>query len=528
MRFFNTAGPINPEDHYYVPHRLDEARLFQLIEQKKYFVLHAPRQSGKTTAIRMFVECLNATTNYKAFYINVEAAQAARSNISEGLRTILNRFKVGIEYYFGTQDPAFEYLQKIEDKSHISGNDLYEFLHYWSHKSDKPLILFIDEIDSLNGDTLISVLRQIRDGYIVRPHYFPQSICLIGVRDVRDYQIWSETNQNLVLGGSAFNIKAESIVLPNFSIDQVRMLYLQHSNETNQKFTNEAIEYAFYLTQGQPWLINALAYQACFVDVTDRNQPITKEIIDRAKETLILRRDTHIDQLVHKLHEPRVREIIDAIIAGKDAPEDFPTDNVSYVIDLGLVERKEKNLVIANPIYQEIIPRELNYITQLTITQETKWYQNSDGSLNMHKLFKELTQFYRENSEIWLEKFNYKESGPHLLIMAFLQRVINGGGKIHREYALGRKRVDLLILWPYYAEATKSKNNQRIVIELKIKRSEKTLIEGLEQTAEYMDTNNATEGHLIIFDPTPNISWEQKIYYKKEYVNDALVHVWGM
>lgn len=516
MRFFNTAGVINPKIHYYVPHRLNEAHLLQLIEQQKYFILHAPRQSGKTTAIRMFVQYLNEKTDYKAFYINVEAAQAARSNVNEGLRTILNRFKVGIEYYFGTQDPGYEYLQKIEDKP--SGSALYEFLHYWSHKSNKPLILFIDEIDSLVGDTLISILRQIRDGYTVRPDYFPQSICLVGVRDVRDYRIWSEADQNLILGGSAFNIKAESLTLPNFSLEQVRMLYEQHTHDTGQQFTDEAIEYAFYLTQGQPWLVNALAYQACFVDVTDYTRSITKEVIERAKEVLILRRDTHIDQLVHKLHEPRVRVIIDAIIAGKDEPEDFPLDNVNYVIDLGLIARREKKLVLANPIYQEIIPRELNYITQLTIHQETIWYQNTDGSLNMHKILESFTQFYRENSAIWLEKFDYKESGPHLLMMAFLQRIINGGGKIHREYALGRKRVDLLITF----------GTQRIVVELKIKRGEKTLPEGLIQTTEYMDTNDATEGHLVIFDPNPNISWNEKIYHKKEKFNTLSIDVWGM
>ena len=98
----------------------------------------------------------------------------------------------------------------------------------------------------------------------------------------------------------------------------------------------------------------------------------------------------------------------------------------------------------------------------------------------MHKLLEAFTQFYRENSDIWLEKFAYKEAGPHLLFMAFLQRIINGGGKIHREYALGRKRVDLLIEWILRKTL---KQKQRIVIELKIKRGPKTMEEGLEQTA---------------------------------------------
>ena len=346
--------------------------------------------------------------------------------------------------------------------------------------------------------------------------------------------IWSESEHNMVLGGSAFNIKAESLTLSNFSLAQVRDLYEQHTHDTGQKFTDEAIEYAYYLTQGQPWLVNALAYQACFRDVIDRNQPITKDVIERAKETLIARRDTHIDQLVHKLQEPRVRKIIDAIISGKDVPEEFPIDDISYVIDLGLVTKHNQKLHISNPIYQEIIPRELSYGTQLSITQQLIWYQNPDKSLNMHKLLETFTQFYRENSAMWLEKFAYKESGPHLLFMAFLQRIINGGGKIHREYALGSGRVDISIEWPYFAEVTKGKpaeeaqKTQRIVIELKVKRGAKTIEKGLEQTARYMDISNATEGHLIIFDPSDSESWDEKIFTKTEVVGKDTITVWGM
>lgn len=538
MRFFNTTGPVNPKDHYYVPHRLNEFELRQLIDQKKYFILHAPRQSGKTTIMRIFVQQLNEAAKYKAFYINIEAAQAARHNVIEGLRTILNRFKAGIIYYFGAADPAIAYLEQAVNNPIISGNALYDFLQFWSQNSDKPLVLFIDEIDSLVGDTLISLLRQLRDGFTTRPDFFPQSVCLIGVRDVRDYRIWSESEHNMILGGSAFNIKAESLTLPSFSVEQLRDLYHQHTQETGQTFTDEAVEYAYYLTQGQPWLTNALAYQACFRDVTDRTQSITKETIERAKETLIQRRDTHIDQLIHKLQEPRVRDIIDAIISGKDIPEEFPIDDLSYVIDLGLIAKRNQKLCISNPIYQEVIPRELSYGTQLSITQETAWYQNQDKSLNMHKLIKAFTQFYRENSDVWLEKFDYKESGPHLLLMAFLQRVINGGGKIHREYALGARRVDLFIEWPAVAEASSfdkatvdmmaDRLHQRIVIELKVKRGEKTVTEGLEQTAHYMDINNATEGHLVIFDRTPGKLWDEKIFTQTHTVGKNSITVWGM
>jgi len=517
MRFFNTAGPVDPKRHYYVPHRFNEVALQQLIDEQKYYILHAPRQSGKTTAINIFVEQLNASGNYRALYINVEPAQTARSNVEKGLFTILNIVKTRAHKAF-PNNSMLAFFNKIT-AAEISGNSFYECLEYLSSNLDKPLILFIDEIDSLVGDTLISVLRQLRAGYPNKPNDFPQSVCLIGVRDVRDYLIWSDKEQSMVLGGSAFNIKAESLVLNNFSLDQILMLYNQHSHETGQQFTDEAVEYAFYLTQGQPWLVNALAYQACFRDIIDRSQTITKDVIERAKDTLILRRDTHIDQLVHKLKEPRVRRIIDAIIMGNDAPQNFPIDDLQYVRDLGLIT--QKGIKIANPIYQEIIPRELVYTDQESM-QETihgsSWYQNTDGSFNTYKMLEAFTQFYRENSDIWLEKFDYKESGPHLLLMAFLQRVINGGGKIHREYALGRKRVDLLVEF----------HTQRIVIELKIDRGQQTIPEGLEQTAQYMDINNATEGHLIVFNRAPTTSWNEKIFTKKESFGSHTITVWGM
>jgi hypothetical protein len=519
MKFFTTSGPVNPEDHYAIPlsTRLNENELHELITQKKYFILHAPRQTGKTSTMLNFAKTLNAQGVYTVLYVNVEGAQAARGDFVKGEAAILSFFKEAISNFM-PNDVGLSFFDQGLHTQAAPGSKLVSFLQYWAKHSPKPLIIFIDEIDSLIGDTLISVLRQLRTGYTNRPQAFPQSVCLIGLRDVRDYRIWSDEQQAMVLGGSAFNIKAESLRLKDFTKEDVHALYLQHTQATGQKIDVLAANYAFELTQGQPWLVNALAYQACFRDVTDRSKPITKEVIERAKETLIKRRDTHIDALVDKLQEPRVRNIVDAIITGIDTSRDFPSDDIQYALDLGFVARRENSLVIANPIYQEVFPRELTYSTQLTMPQQQLWYVNADGSINMHKMLTEFAQFYRENSAIWLERFAYKESGPHLFTMAFLQRIINGGGKIHREYALGTDRVDLLITW----------KTQRIVIELKVWRSEeKTLVRGLAQTAKYMDTSNATEGHLIIFDGREK-SWDEKIYTKQETVESKTITVWGL
>ncbi len=141
---------------------------------------------------------------------------------------------------------------------------------------------------------------------------------------------------------------------------------MQHTQETGQQFLPDAIEHAHYLSAGQPWLVNALAYHACYEDVKDPRQPITKAAIERAKEALIKQRKTHIDSLLHKLQEERVKPLIEAILTGNTAPSTIDADDLQYARDLGLI--CQDKLDIANPIYREIIPRELSSVATDTLT----------------------------------------------------------------------------------------------------------------------------------------------------------------
>ena len=151
----------------------------------------------------------------------------------------------------------------------------------------------MDEIDALVGDTSISVLRQVRAGYDSRPDAFPQSVILCGVRDVRDYRIHSSREKSIITGGSAFNIKATSVRLGNFKQADVQQLFRQHTEETGQAFHPEVLEQVWVYTSGQPRLVNALGYETCFEmkGNQDRHIEITSEMIETARENLILRRD---------------------------------------------------------------------------------------------------------------------------------------------------------------------------------------------------------------------------------------------
>jgi len=522
-RFFNTAGPIKTDYHYCIPpiERFDLDEIEMLIAQGKYFVLHAPRQVGKTSYLLALAEHLNNSGKYRCLYINVEGGQASRENFSAVINEILGEIVSRARTMLDDDYPE-SVLDKARQSGGVSGV-LSTLLTLWSEHDTKPLILFIDEIDSLVGDSLLAVLRQLRAGYDKRPNSYPQSIILCGVRDVRDYRIHSTEGKEAVTGGSAFNIRAVSLRMGDFTYDEIERLYTEHTVATGQIFEDGVTDLVWKLTSGQPWLVNALAYEVCFAikQNRDRTRNITSKMILEAKENIILRRETHLDQLVHKLEEERVRRVIEPILSGEGEPEIIPGDDLQYAIDLGLVTA-DKQLRIANEIYKEVIPRELTYTTQVTIIHDAEWYVTDDGALDMTKLLAAFQQFFREHSESWVERFEYKEAGPQLLLQAFLQRIVNGGGQIHREYGLGRRRTDLLLVWP-----TPS-GEQRTVIELKIqyKSLEETESKGIEQTAWYMDRVNSNDGHLLIFNRNPNISWEEKIFTKT--VEAKKIQIWGM
>ena len=297
MRFFNTSGPVVADDHYCIPplERLNLAEVRRLIRDKRYFVLHAPRQTGKTSALLALRDLLNAEGNYGCVYVNIESAQALREDVERATQVILGelaswaRSTLNDEFLTDTWSDIF---------AKFGAGALSEALTRWSAATPKPLVLLIDEIDSLIGDSLLSVLRQLRAGYVRRPGEFPQSVVLCGVRDVRDYRIQSTAENAIIAGGSAFNIKARSLRLGDFSREEVSTLLGQHTAETGQAFTAEAVETVWTQTQGQPWLVNALADEACFYGVAqDRQRPVTAEAILAAQEQLILRRETHLDSV---------------------------------------------------------------------------------------------------------------------------------------------------------------------------------------------------------------------------------------
>jgi len=469
-----------------------------LVDQGGYFVVHAPRQTGKTTALSALATELTAGGRYAALHFSCEQAAPAEDDYAEAQRSILGeiRERARLTLPENLRPPAWP--------SAPDANLLKDGLTAWAELCPRPLVLFFDEIDAVRGQSLLSVLRQLRTGFPSRPAAFPMSVVLCGLRDVRDYKAASGGDPTRLGTASPFNIKLESLRLGDFTFDEVAELYGQHTAETGQVFAPGAVEHAFGLTGGQPWLVNALAREVVEKLQVPPSEPITVDHLEEAKERLILARATHLDSLAAKLAEPRVQKVLGPVLAGDVLVLEPYDDDVSYVRDLGLIAPKAP-VRVANPIYREIIVRVLSSQVQESVTADPRSFVRADGTFDVAKMLAEFADFWMEHGEVLTSGGFYNEASPQIVLMGYLQRVVNGGGYVEREYGVGSGRVDLHIRWPYDGPGS-TRHVQREALELKVWRAGRAnpLPTGLKQLDRYLDRLGLDTGTLIVFDQRPD------------------------
>jgi hypothetical protein len=397
----------------------------------------------------------------------------------------------------------------------------------WAKKTaPKPLIILFDEVDALEGDAMISFLRQLRSGFMDRGvGKFPVSIAFVGMRDLKDY-ITAAKDGALPSPLSPFNIKSDSILLGDFTHNDVHKLFAQRTEETGQAIDRDALDYTYEQSCGQPWIVNSLFMRATMrVLNEDDYSNVTLAHIREAREQMILARETHLDSLAVRIQDKAIRKVMESLITGTPDPELTASEGFRICVDLGLVMKERGTPKVANPIYKEVLARQLTYSTQDAIPEPEWQWEKPDGSLDMDSLLREFQIFWRKNSEIWEQKSDYTEAFPHLLLMAFLQRVLNGGGRIDREYAAGRGRMDLAVEY----------NNRVHIIEIKLihtyDTAEEVRKEGIAQITRYRNSiDGKAPSYLVIFDrrdAAKGIPWDKRIFWQEEAVPGGKVTVVG-
>ena len=521
-KFFNIAGPCIPDEHYMLPalDRLPGIR--RLVARRQYFVIHAPRQTGKTTAIQALVREINAKGDMVALYCTLETLQNATDldDTMPKMRRLLLRSAAAVPSLSDSFGDERGY-DVGEQGAGWTVSAVTDTLTMLCRRVGKPLVVFFDEADCLFGNVLVSFLRQLRDGYVNRARVpFPASIALVGMLDVRDYKAQIRPDGESLGQISPFNIISEDMMLRNFTAEEVSELYSQHTAETGQQFAPGVLEAVMDWTGGQPWLVNAIARE-CVEKIHGfrYGDTITAEDVETAKEAIIRRRDTHVDSLMERLREPRVRRVMEPVMLGGQLGETSVNDeDYRFVQDLGLLKEVNGALVPANRMYAEIIGRYLSRDEQTRMMQsihETPW-ATADG-LDMPGLMAAFQAFWRENSGADRRAYEYGEATPHLVLMAFFQRVTNGSGRIIREMALGSGRLDLCVEY----------RDKRYAVEVKTSKNfagEKSYA----QLAGYLDKLGLPEGWMAIFDEDKAKPWDEKLYSRDIEFSGKKLHLIGL
>jgi len=522
-KYFNVAGPCFPAKHYMLPalERMPEIR--RLVEREMYFVIHAPRQTGKTTTVQALAREINAKEERVALYCTLETLQNARDVdwAMRQIRGLLLRCATAIPEPPPQKAVANDAWCAREEGELYTVAMVSDTLTQLCRRFGKPLVVFFDEADCLAGDVLIAFLRQLRDGYVNRAIVpFPDTIALVGMLDVRDYKAQIRPDGESLGQISPFNIITKDLMLRNFTEAEIAALYAQHTVATGQVFEKEALDRVWEFTRGQPWLVNAIARE-CVEEIHafDYAAPITAADVETAKETIIRRRDTHVDSLMERLREPRVRRVVEPVIFGGASPVSRDSEDYRFVIDLGLMRENDlRELVPSNRMYAEIIGRYLTRDTQDDMVKsvpQTPWAL-PDG-LDMPGLMAAFQVFWRENSGVLRNPHDYQEALPHLVLMAFLQRVTNGDGHILREMALGSRRLDLCVEY----------RGKRYAIEVKTSKNfagEKSYA----QLADYLGSLGLAEGWMPVFDDDSGKSWDEKLFNRDVAFGGKTIHVIGL
>lgn len=492
VRTFNTAGPCDPARHYMLPARERLPEVAALVERGAYFAVYAPRQSGKTTTLRAWGRALTETARFWAVYLSCERAAPYARDVAAVNHTLSHQFLEVAADVTGEPAPVAD----SPDPNTAFGHTLRRFCA----RATRPLVLLLDEIDALQGDGLRSILHQLRADFADRPGRAPWSLALCGMRDLRDYRDEAAASGHLHTS-SPFNVKVRSLRVADFSSEEIAALYGQHTVEGGASFSPEAVEAASELTGGQPWLVNALACEVVESAPLGPPETITAETMRAAAERLIRARATHLDSLGARLDEPRVRRVIEPLLAGTTVVRGLTSDDLDYVRDLGLVA-PDAPVRVANPIYREVIVRTLSAYAeeQVPSFSDRRRFVLPDGKLDVERVFTEFGVFWSEHGELLAGETTWHEVAAQLVLMAYLQRVVNGGGQVEREYGVGRGRIDMLIRWPLPGAGV-----QREAIEIKVWRpgAPDPVAQGVEQLCGYLERLGLAEGWLAIFDRRP-------------------------
>ena len=464
MRWFETRGPVYPEDNYVVARRDELADFVKRIERGRYIVLFAPRQTGKTSFFRNALNTLEDERDiYFPIHLNFEGYVDSDANAF--YRSLGKEICKEIESVFqkrgkSPSDALNRFLANAQITEPISMREFFEDLG--DLLENQRFVVIIDEFDSIPRDAIRGFLHSLRQIYLSRRTRCPHSLGIIGVKDI--------TQLNYDRSISPFNIQDE-FKLPNFTLGQVQELFSQYTDEVGQSFTPETIEAIHKQTAGQPVLVNRFAQILTEELDIPKSEPITMEHFSEAHIQLLREGHTNIDHLITNIRKDRRFEALLMKIASYDEGVRFSlyNEHINELATYGVIaEGADGMCEIINPIYHYCIMDAfkpiVNGLEQEYLPDDNREgfedYLTPDGQIQMAALLDNFNDFIARVGFKILQVPDTPQEyvGQHLLFAYLEQFVQIVGGSMYLEVRTGRGRMDLMILH----------RNQKYIVETKI------------------------------------------------------------
>ena len=508
MRWFETRGPVYPEDNYVVARTEELADFVDRLEKGRYIVLFAPRQTGKTTFFRNGLDALERKENgYFPIQLNFE--MYVDSNTDAFYNSLCKEIGKKIKGVFqkrgeNPSDKLNRFLASAQITDSISMREFFEDLG--SLLENQRFVMIIDEFDATPPSALRGFLHTLRQIYLSEKNRCPHSVGIVGVKSI--------TQLNYDRSISPFNIQDE-FKLPNFTLEQVQELLSQYTDEVGQPFAPEVIESIHKQTAGQPVLVNRFAQILTEELDIPKSKSIIMEHFSKAHVKLLRERNTNIDHLITNIRRDRRFELLLMKITSYDEGVEFILDSdlISELAMYGVIaEGADGMCEIVNPIYQYRIIRAfkplVNGLEQEYLTDDNRPefqdYLTSDGHVQMEALLDNFRDFIARVGFRILQVPETPQEyvGQHLLFAYLSQFVQIIGGTMYLEVQTGRGRLDILILH----------NNRKYIVETKIWGGDARYQSGKAQLAAYVRSEKAVEGYYVVFDhrktPEPRLETE--------------------
>jgi hypothetical protein len=495
---FNDTGNCIPAKHYMVDTSNKLIEITKMIEEGLYFTLNRPRQFGKTTTLFFLRNILRKNPDYLVFDISFEGIGDAifeqESTFCPGfLRLLANSIK-------NSSDEISKFLLE-KYKSIISLEDLSLFITLFVQKTNKKIVVQIDEVDkSSNNQLFVHFLGMLRNKYLDSSKgddYTFHSVVLAGVHDVKTLKLKISSDSTGKLN-SPWNIAADFTVDMSFNPDEIATMLVDYSQDKQIEMDIPAIsEQIYYYTSGYPYLVSKICKVVDEI-ILPKSQS-NKWTLDDIEQAFAYLTDktyttTLFDDLIKNLeNNPKLYDFIyDVLMGDKQITFDIDNTNMNLAYIYGIIDKQNKIVKIHNRIFDQRLSA---YMVSKLNTDKVYYIPNTypnyyiADNLDLKAVFRRFQVFMHENYSHRDQKFLEREG--RLLFLAFLKPVLNGKGYEFKEPVVGdERRMDIVVVY----------QNMRYVIELKRWYGEEAHQKGLQQLSDYLDIYSLKQGFLLIYD----------------------------